>query len=176
MTASTEQAVFEHMESLMEQLSAVDTTCRELEVEKDKRIDEIKQEFAPQIDPLTERRRELMEQLTQLFIEHESWLTAPRNKTAVFRSGLMNAYKSPGALVVEDEEQAMKWLRQKHKLLAFTRIGKRSLDKVKLKKHPELVEKIPGIRIEIGEFLSVKLVRTKIELTQDLKPYRRRIA
>lgn len=176
MAANTEQEVFDQIETLLEELSVIDTTKRGVEVEKDERIKAIVDEFAPKIDPLTTRHGELMEQLAQLFVENESWLTSSDNKTAVFRSGTMKSHTSPGALIVDDEELAIDYLRKKHILRAFTRRAKLTLDKVRLKKHPELVAKIPGVWIDVPEFLSIRLIRTKIELKEDLKPYRRRVA
>lgn len=174
MTTNDQQAVLVYLESLLAQLNQADTMCRDLEAKKDKAIEEVTKKFAPRVDEVTTVRNGLMEKVTELFIENESWLTE-QSKTAVFRSATLSSHTSPGKLVIDDEEQAMTYLRRVRKLLAFTRQGKRTLDKVKLKKHPELIKKMPGVRVEVGEFLTVRLARTQIELTEDLQPYRRRV-
>lgn len=176
MTTNDQQETYDRMEAILAQLATVDTRLRSIEVRKDKRIQAITDQFAPQIDPLVKLRDELVEAVAKLFVENEDWLTAMEGKTAVFRSATMKSHTSPGALVVDDEDLAIGYLRKRHMLRAFTRQAKLTLDKVALKKRPELVAKIPGVRLEAPEFLSIRLFRTKIELKENLKPYRRQIA
>lgn len=171
----TDDELFETVERLLAELAQTDERLRELEVRKDRAISRVKNRYALRIDPLIKRRDELLDVLAELFIKHEKLLTAAHGKTAVFRSGVLSARTSAGSLVVDNEEAAIDKLRVLHKLRAFTRQGKRTLDKQKLKKHPELIAKLPGVRLDVPEFLSVRLARTKAELKQDLHPYRTRV-
>lgn len=164
--------MFQEIEAKLSELAEVDTQLRELEVTKDQEIKRIVDEYAPRIDPLTERREGLMTELATLYVDNESVLTTGHGKTAVFRSGVLSSRSSQGSLVVDDEGAAMKYLRKHGLLRRFTRMGKRTIDKAALKKHPEVVEKIPGMSIDTPEHLHIKLVRTKIELKQLLLPFR----
>ncbi len=173
--STNQDEIFEAIESKIAELSKTDEQVRQLEVSKDREVTEITKRYAPQIDPLTAQRQELVNEIAELFIQNESWLTDNDRKTAVFRSGLLSSRTSPGSLEVEDEEAAIEKLRGMHKLKAFTRMGKRSLDKAKLKKHPEIIEKLPGVSLRVAEFLSIKIARTKIELKEELHPHRIRV-
>ncbi len=172
---TTPAEIAERFEGMLSELSDTDTECRHLQAEKDERIKAITDEYAPLIDPLTQRRAELMEQVAEHFVQHEDVLLSAESKSVVLRSGTISSRTSPGVLQVEDEAVAIESLRRLHKLRAFTREGKRTLNKVELKKYPNLIIKIPGIYMEVPEHLSVVLARTNIELKEELHPYRRRI-
>ncbi len=172
---TTPAEIAEEFEGKLSELSDTDTECRRLEAEKDERIKAITDEYAPLIDPLTQRRDELMEQVAEHFVQHEDVLLSAERKSIVLRSGTISSRTSPGVLQVEDEAAAIESLRRLHKLRAFTREGKRTLNKVELKKYPDLIAKLRGVNVDVPEHLSVVLTRTKIELKKDLHPYRRRI-
>ena len=168
----SDDKVYAEFEAHMEELSRVDTDLRELEVAKDRKVKEAIDEYAPQIDPLSARRDELMEVLAKMYLENESILTTHHSKTAVFRSGTVSARVSPGSLVVSDEEAVMKGLRRLGLVRRFTKQAKRTINKTELKKHPDIVEKLRGVFIDRPEYLSVKLVRTQAELKKPLNPFR----
>ena len=66
----------------------------------------------------------------------------------------------------------MKGLRRLGLVRRFTKLGKRTINKTELKKHPDIVEKLRGVFIDRPEYLSVKLVRTQAELKKPLSPFR----
>jgi phage host-nuclease inhibitor protein Gam len=169
-----DEEVFTETERLLSRLSEVDTAKRELEADKDRLVKKITDEFAAKIDPLTAEHEALTTQLSELFIEHEALMTGSDSKTAVFRSGSLSSRTSTGSLVVEDEEAAIAGLRKMHKLRAYTRV-KLSVDKAKLKKHPEVYAWLPGVYLDKAENLLIRLARTQIELKRDLHPFRKRL-
>lgn len=173
---SDDREVLVTMEDIVSRLNVVDTEQRELLVKKDQAIAAIQATYAPLIDPLNDEREQLMRRLADLWVQHESTLIGAGGKSVVLRSGTLSSRTSVGSLVVSDEPQALNWLKRHRLLTAFTTlVRKRSLDKNKLKKRPELVERIPGIAIDRPEHLSVRLARTNVELKQDLHPHRLRI-
>lgn len=169
--------VFREIEELMSELSVVDSNARQLEVKKDKAVKAIVDKYSPQIDPLVSRRDEIMQKLSEMYVEHEDLLTGGHSKTAVFRSGTLSAHMSAGSLVIEkgEEDNAIAFIRKHHKLRRFTRQGKITINKTELKKDPKFAAKVPGVSIEQAENLTVRLARTKIDLTENLNPYRKRI-
>lgn len=167
-----DQTLHETTEAKLGLLARLDEQIRQLELEKDRDISEVVERYAPQLDPKIQARDELMSELADIFNEHEPQLTRGHGQRAVFRSGTLEARTSPGSLVIDDETKVISWLRRHGMLKAFTRIGKRTVEKKKLKDRPDLVAKIPGAHIERPRRLTVRLARTRVELTRDLHPYR----
>jgi hypothetical protein len=58
-------------------------------------------------------------------------------------------------------------------LTKVTKVGKRTFVKNALKKFPDFVAKCPGMILRRTEFLNIRLVKTQVEIKQDLTPYRR---
>ena len=169
-----DEEVFTETERLLSRLSEVDTAKRELEADKDRLIKKITDEFAVKIDPLTAEHESITTRLSEIFVEHEALMTSSDSKTAVLRSGTLSARESSGSLIIEDDDTAIDGLRKLHKLRAFTRT-KVTVDKAKLKKHPEVYNKLPGVYLDKAENLLIRLARTQIELKRDLHPFRKRL-
>lgn len=64
---------------------------------------------------------------------------------------------SSTSLVIDDAPTALAWLRRKHLFRRFTRTKDPELDKVKLKKEPNVLEKMPGVHLETTENLTVNV-------------------
>lgn len=168
----SDDEVNEAIERHLSELSDVETELRALDAAKDKKIKAIVDEYAPQVDPLTVRRDELTAEIAKLWVEHEAELTTGHGKTAIYRNGTLSSRSSQGSLVIEDKNAAMKYLRSRGLLRRFTKVGERTIVKDALKKERDLVEKMPGVHLDVPEHLHIKLVRVKIELKQLLNPFR----
>lgn len=171
----SDDTVLHLVDDRMSELTDVDAELRRQNVEKDRQIKKIVDEFAPVVDPLAKRREELVNELSILYQENKSLLTGDSSKTAVLRNGLLSSRLSPGALVVEDEAIAIAFIRRTRNLRRFTKKGKLTLDKAALKKDLLFVEKLPGVHYDQAENLTIKLIRTSIEIKRELTPFRTRI-
>ncbi len=160
-------------EALMRELSRAETRLNTLKAAKDRKIGAIVDQYTPMIDPLTERRDEIMDQIAALWTANEDIFTKD-GKTLVLRSGTISSRTAAEALVIEDEAKVINGMRRKGLLRRFTRVGKRTINKVELKKHPEVVAALPGISIEQSEYVSVTPAKTGAELKRSLNPFRRR--
>jgi len=172
---TSDDRVLLRTDQLMSELTDVDAELRKLNVDKDKQIKALVDKFAPKVDPLTARRTELVKMVGELYQENSALLTEESGKTAVFRNGVLSSRLSPGSLIVNDENKALAYIKRQGKLRRFTRMGKRTLDKVALKKDLAFVEKLPGVHFDQPENLTIKLIRTSIEIQHKLLPFRTRI-
>lgn len=161
-------------EKKLAKLAEVDEKLRKIELEKDRKISEIKSTYAPRIDPLTDERQALVEEIAELAATNEAFFEG-NEKTAVFRSGTVSLRTSAGSLEIKDADAAINKLRKLGMLRRFTRIGKRTIDKLALKKHPEVFNKLPGVHYMRDEIVSIKIERTQAELKKTLSPYKTRV-
>jgi phage host-nuclease inhibitor protein Gam len=165
----------EDLDYLMSELTDVDHNLSDLTTESERRHKEITDEFAPKIDPLTARRKELVDQIAQIFDANRKKILSG-GKTAVLRNGTLSARFSPGKIEITDEDAAMRYTRAHRMLKAVTKVGKRTFVKANLKKYLDFVEKCPGITFEQPENLLINLARTHVEIVADLHPLRRQLS
>jgi phage host-nuclease inhibitor protein Gam len=155
-------------------LESIGKIVSELEAEENKlnkRIKEVQDEFGSKIDELVERRDDLVQKLAKLANEHRKTLVQPGTKMISLRHGQLRWRRSRRALKVEgDEDAILRWLKRNGKLRTFTRIGKRTIDKTKLKAAPGLVAKIPGLRITQTEDLVIKPDKAQAEIVRTGNP------
>lgn len=150
---------------LLEALSAAMQKLDSEQASMDEEIRAIKERYAPRIDELSSERDGLVEELATLSQEHWEELRKPGTKSILLRAGEISKKLSQPALQVEgDEETIVKRIGRHGGLRAFTRVGKRTLDKAKLKAAPGFVEKIKGIQIVQTENLVIKPAQTQGEI------------
>lgn len=169
--------VLEELEKLLSELDKVDTSFRELDARKDKAITAVTEKYAPQIDPLVRRRDEIMDRVSELWVENQDALIEGGGKQLELRSATISSRTSPPTVEVEKdaEGRAIDYLRKMHRLLEFTRQPKRVLNKSALKREPKFAARIPGVSIIRTEKLTVKLNRTQAQLEKEIHPFRRQI-
>lgn len=177
MTTNTPKAQdpVETIEAALSELTTVDQNLTKLQNKAAVETKAIVDKYAPQVDPLTLRRTELVDQISKLFEENRAELLTA-SKTIITRSGTLSASFGPEAIDIDDEAAAMVYTRKRGMLRRVTKVGKRSFVKDALKKFPDFVAKCPGMVLRRTEFLHIKLVKTKVEIKQDLAPYRRPLA
>ena len=155
-------------------LESIGEVVSELEAEENalnKRLKEVNGEFSGKIDKLTQRRDELVVQLAHVANQNRKTLVEPGTKMISLRHGQLRWRRSQRALKVEgDEDTILQWLKRNGKLRTFTRIGKRTIDKTKLKAAPGLVAKIPGLRITQTEDLVIKPSKAQAEIVRTGDP------
>ncbi len=151
-----------------------------LQVTFDGRLNALKQEFVHQIDAAAQTRDKAMDDIHQIVTSHRDYLMRDQSgKTLITRAGTIELRTATESLEVDDDERAFKWLRRHGLLRRFTKFGKRTVDKVALKKylrdHPELVDTMRGMRLEQHENMTVKPASTKLEIVRKFKPFRRQV-
>lgn len=162
------------IEQLLSELTTVQTQLTAVTAARQSAHQAIDANFAPTINPLTENREKLVDELKHIWEEHKGALVDDGGKSAMFRSGVLGTRTSPPTLVIADESAVMRYLRRHGLLKRFTKIGKRTIDKVALKKAPEVVEKITSASLETTEYFYINLPHGEAEIKRDLHPLRRR--
>lgn len=162
----------DQLDRALRELTTVDQRLTGLQNEVATKTKAIVDEYAHEVDPLVARRTELVDQISNLFEEHRGELFTD-SKTIITRSGALSASFGPEAIDIIDEAAAMAFAKKRGMLRAVTNVGKRTFVKDALKQFPGFVAKCPGMVRRRTEYLHIKLVKTQVEIKQDLTPYRR---
>jgi phage host-nuclease inhibitor protein Gam len=172
----TQESAIERAESMLQQLNDAELALKQKQVIIDIEIKAVINEHAAEVDRLTTTRDRLVTSLVTLYTEHRAFLTEGTGKTVTLRGGSLSSRMAAASLVVDDESAALRYIRRVGKLRIFTKLGKRSLDKVALKKDPAFVSKAAGMHMEQDENLTIKLPKAQSEITRKLHPLRGRLS
>ncbi len=157
-----------------ELLESIGDVINKLEIQENQlneRIKKVKGEFGDKIDELTKRRDDLAGQLAGLAKQHRKELVEPGTKMISLRHGQIRWRRSPRALEVEDHEAIIiERIRRLRGLRTFTRVGKRTLDKTKLKAAPGFVTRVKGLKITQTEDLVIDPAKVQSEIVRTGDP------
>lgn len=175
MSTKSKKEISAEIEAELSQLTVVDSELTAAEVRLETEIKKIKDKHSPKIDELSEKRSQAIDTIVELWENNRDTLQDGDSKTIKFRSGTLSVKFTAGSLTIEDESVVMKYLRRKGKLRAYTRAGKRTIDKRALKNDPEFVDKAPGMHISRPEVLTIGLAKTQTEIVETLNPFKRTV-
>lgn len=175
MSTKKRDEVAKLIEAELEPLSIEHNELKLVESERSAAMQKAGEPFNKRVDELTESVDKRVAEIVRLVEEHREVLFDTATKTLELRSGKLNIKRSPGTLVVKDEGKVMRYLRRVGKLRAYTRVGKRSLDKNALKNNPEFVEKAPGMFIDRPETLTIKPAKSQAAIIENLDRFKRNV-
>ena len=165
------------LNTLIAQAGYADDQLRQLQLQIDEEVRAVTAKYAARIDTHTKRREAAVDKIQEIVSDDDNWKLIAENdkiKTLTFRSGVIKR-RATSKIDVFDAAAALKWLRRRAILRKFTTQPEPAISKSKLAKDPNILEKIPGVQKLAGENMTVKPVKTQIEIERDLKPLRRTI-
>lgn len=109
-----------------------------------KRIEALKKNEGPAIEILKQQEEGLVSELIDLITPNFRQLAIKGTATIKLRTGTISLRRSPEALEISDEKAVMRGLRRLGKILSYTVLPERRLNKNAIKKDPELVAKLNG--------------------------------
>lgn len=166
------------LSAAIEELGVIQLKTTALQTSFDDEERQLKSKFVPRIDSLTARQDKVMDTISQLVEDHWSELMGDeKGKTLVLRGGTVKVHTPRASLIVENEDSAIKWLRNRGLLKRFTKLGKRTIVKDALKKAPDVVARMKkvGVYLDQPENLVVKPAKTQLEKKRPYNPLRRRV-
>lgn len=175
MSAEDREQIARSLNDDMESLSIVHNEKKILEAELEEAIRLARQPFQARIEELTSSIDEITKRMAQVVVDNRETLFNDETKLLSLRSGKLVIKLSPGKLVIDDEDAALRYIRNNGKLRMFTKLGKRTLDKMALKRAPEFVAKARGMHIEQSEILSIKPAKAQGEIVTNLNPFKRKV-
>jgi phage host-nuclease inhibitor protein Gam len=157
MTTSVEElrSIGARASRLLSEIGTVHRMRARKQTQLDDRIKKIQERYGPEIESLQNQQNALVKQLVGLVLPHFDDLAAEGTKTIKLRSGELSLRLGPEALQIDNDDDVIKQLRRRAMLNAVTKVT-RTIDKVALKKRPELVSKLKGVSIVRSEKLHIK--------------------
>jgi phage host-nuclease inhibitor protein Gam len=171
MTTSVEElrSIGARASQLLAEIGTVYRTRTRKQTQLDDRIKKVQERYGPEVESLQNQQNALVRQLVGLVLPHFDDLAAEGTKTIKLRSGELSLRLGPEALQIDNDEDVINQLRRRAVLKAFTKVT-RTIDKVALKKRPELVSKLKGVTVVRSEKLHIKPTKlrgTEITLSTD---------
>lgn len=161
------------------ELRTAQTLLERTLTERQKREDEMRAaleaEFGARIAALTRRRDGVSNEIAVEVMADDAAMMrecGPSSRTIKLDEGTITLRTTTGKVVIYDEGMAIARLRQLKLLMKFTRTTI-SLDIAALKKAPQILAKLPGVRLEESEVLRIRPTESPEAETIRLAPSHR---
>lgn len=137
-----------------------------LQARLDLAVSRAKDRYGSEIEEHKQKEQDIIRILLRTLLPDFLAMAMPGTKTVRLRGGEVSLRTNPVSIEVVDEDQAFAYLKRRGMFRRFTRV-KYELDKAALKKAPQLLRLLPGIKVVQRQSVVLRLPKVQGEIIVD---------